>query len=204
MTYDISTALIFYRMNGLRSESPTIETISEAKKVLEALAAIPTEDILRELQQMPISNKFSSYNIPQFSSLDDCFNSIDKLIRSGLDGINFARMGYLLRTNKRKKGADCKYGENHAKCAELMGLCRINNGIWRNSYSYAYESLDDYSKEKIKPKLCLGIDLIRGFFANHMSDEYIKEAFSCLSESTRIRRRPNIKKIIETVKKDLA
>lgn len=193
----------FYYNSNLRSSTPTDESIIAAKDILYALSSVSTKDIICELSKKTETEVFSASTIPQFSSLDDCFESVNKLIRSGLDGVSFARMGYFLRTNHRKKGADCKYGENHSKCAGLMGLCRIQNGVWRNPYSYAYESLDDATKIIIRPKLCLGIGLIRGFFVNGQSEQYIQSAMSCLSESTQLRRKSNIKTLIETVKQDL-
>lgn len=192
----------FYTNSDLRTSTPTDESIVAAKDILCALSSVSTKDIICELSKILKTEAFTSSMIPQFSSLDDCFESVNKLIRSGLDGVSFARMGYFLRTNQRKKGADCKYGENHSKCAGLMGLCRIQNGVWRNSYSYAYESLDDVTKIGIRPKLCLGIGLIRGFFVNGQSEQYIQSAMSCLSESTQLRRKSNIKTLIETVKQD--
>lgn len=195
--------LSFYYNIELRTDIPNDESIIKAKEILYTLSRVSTKEVVDELSKLTQTEVFTSSTIPQFSSLDDCFDSVDKLVRSGLDGVSFARMGYFLRTNSRKKGADCKYGENHSKCAGLMGLCRIQNGVWRNSYSFAYEALDEATKIKIRPKLCLGIGLIRGYFINEQSESFIQSAISCLSESTQIRRKSNIKTLIETVKQDL-
>lgn len=196
-------AVSFYTNKELKNGVPSETSISEANAILESLCKISTSEILMRLEMISEDWEFSCSDIPQFSSLEDCYLSVDRLIRSGLDGITYARMGFLLRTGNRKKGADCKYGENHSKCAGLMGLCRIDKGIWRNSYSYAYESLPDKLKSSLQPKLCLGIKLIRGYFKNEESEEFLKEALHCLSASTHRRRISNIRTIIQFVKKDL-
>ncbi len=199
-----SNAFRFYFDDMLRNGVPSDESIKQAKSVFNSLLEVNIEAIVTELARLNESIVISSSDIPQYSSLPDCFHFVDKFIRSGLDGISYPQAGFLLRTNQRKKGADCKYGENHAKCAGLMGLCRIEKGkIWRNSFSYAYEEQDYSMKESLMPKLCLGIKMVRGYFQHLGSDGFIQETMSCLSESTKKRRKPNIMRLIYTVKESI-
>lgn len=199
----LSNALRFYNDSSLKQATPTQESIAEAKSVLLELSKISVFELLHNFKS-PEDIEYTSASIPQFSSIDDCFNCIDRLVRSGLDGVSFAKMGFFLRSSQRKKGADCKYGENHIKCAELMGLCRIEKGVWKNPFSYAYEQLDDNLKVLLRPKLCLGITIVREYFIRGKNESYLSDAFSCLSESTRKRRIPNVRTLINTVKSDLS
>lgn len=199
----LSSALRFYNDTSLKQVPPTPESIAEAKSVLLELSNISVFELLSNFKTQE-GIEYTSASIPQFSSIDDCFNGIDRLVRSGLDGVSFAKMGFFLRTTQRKKGADCKYGENHIKCAELMGLCRIDKGVWKNPFSYAYEQLDDNLKILLRPKLCLGITIVREYFIHGEDESYLSDAFSCLSETTRKRRIPNVRTLITTVKADLS
>lgn len=204
MKTNIDNALRFYFDDMLRNGMPSQNSIEQAKAVFKSLFELSIDTIFIELTREKEDGPFVSGDIPQYSSLSDCFLIVDKLIRSGLNGISYTQAGFLLRTNQRRKGADCKYGENHAKCASLMGLCRVENSkIWKNSFTYAYEGLDESIKKSLRPKLCLGIKIIRGYFQHSESDVFIQEAMSCLSESTKKRRRPNIMRLINAVKESL-
>lgn len=200
--YSLSIALRFYNDASLRLATPTQETIAEANSVLSELSKISIYELMSNFKSEG-DIEYTSASIPQFSSIDDCFNGIDRLVRSGLDGVPFEKMGFFLRTSRRKKGADQKYGENHIKCAEMMGLCHINKVVWKNAYSYAYEKLEDDIKLAIRSKLCLGITIIREYFINGENETYLSYALSCLSESTRKRRMPNLRTLVTTVKSDL-
>lgn len=190
----------FYQDNHLRKANPSTEDVDVAQLILYALHKISINDILSELALNHEDWDFKAGEIPQYSSLKDCFRGVDCLVNSGLQNVPYVQMGFFLRTQPRKRGADTKYGENHAKIAAMMGLCCLDKAIQPNAFSYAYESLDVNVKTAIQPKLCLGIKLIRGFFLNGESLQFITDSIACLSESTRKRRLPNILYLIKTVK----
>ena len=193
----------FYYDTPLRISSPDDSSVNEAVSILYALSKLSFDEILSYMKKREENWSFASADIPQFSSFSDCFVAVDKLIRSGLDGVSFSHMGFFLRNTQRKKSADCKYGENHSKCASMMGLCKTDKGVWTNSFGVAYEKLDEGLKDNLQPKLCLGIKLIRGYFLNGESQTFLEEAMNTLSDSTRKRRLSNIRTLIETVKKEI-
>lgn len=204
MNSNLHDASRFYFDVMLRNGVPSEETREQAKAVFNSLLKIEDYAIMTELTRQKEEVSFSSAEIPQYSSLFDCFLLVDKLIRSGLNGISYSQAGFLLRISQRKRDTDCKYGKNHAKCASLMGLCLVENGkVWRNSFTYAHEMLDDSIKESLMPKLCRGIKVIRGYFQHNESDIFIHNAMSCLSESTQKRRSHNIIRLINVVKESI-
>lgn len=196
-------SLRYYYDAGLSKPNPSLESIFQAKEVMDALSKVSIVDLMAYFVIHEEDWSFSPSDIPQFSSLDDCWNVIDKLVRSGLDGVNYKKIGFFLRAYPKKEMADQKYGENHIKCAALMGLCVVNKGGWKNAFSYAYECLSDQAKKSLIAKLCLGIRLIRGYFIQGQSDIFLENALNCLSESTKKRRLSNIKLLIEIVKSEL-
>lgn len=199
----ISTALRFYFDKSLRVPCPEEASINDAKKVLSALSMVSTHELIQYFISEKENIRITSGLIPQFSSLEDCFNAVDKLVRSGMDGVHYEKVGFFLRTRQRKTGADRKYGENHIKCAMLMHLCTIEYGVRKNAFSYAYEQLDNETKVKLRPKLCLGMDIIRAYFVQNQLDSYLTQTLACVSESTQKRRMSSIKSLINTVKSDL-
>lgn len=199
----LERALSFYYSENLRFHSVTSLNIEEAQAILSALFEIPINVIIKKINENNIHDKFYPHDIPQFSSLDDCFTSIIKLVHSGLDGVSFQKIGYFLRTIQRKRGADFKYGENHSKCAALMGLCHIDKGVWTNPFSFAFERLDITAQSLLRPKLCLRIPLIQAFYKHNKSQEFLELSLTCLSDSTMIRRKPNVIKLINVVEESL-
>lgn len=144
-------------------------------------------------------------DVPQFSSIEDCFRRVPNLIiNSGLDGISFERMGYLLRSEKRKPGADKKYGENHMKTAALMGLCAITKvgatyQAYETSLTSLFNALPNEDKSKVEPKFSLRIPFIQNYFFRGGNNHVLDDLLSILSESTQIRRSSNCKTLIEMV-----
>jgi len=156
--------------------------------------------ILKEsFEPFPIEAK----DIPQFSSFDDCYIRVPSdLLNSGYESVNFDKMGYFLREEPRKIGADKKYGENHAKTAALMGLCEIKRkvGITTTPLGIVFDSLSKEEKEDLKPKLCLYIPLMQNYFVQGCDDRIIKDSMAILSLSTQKRRASNVKCLINIVK----
>lgn len=142
-------------------------------------------------------------DICQYSNFDDAYyRVVDLSIRSGISGITWDRMGFLLRTKLRSKVADTKYGENHGKMAVQMGLCTMdkNHHFWPSQLGAIFNQLSPTEKENLKPKLCLYIPIIQNYFVCGTDDRLMESYFSLLKESTQQRRRPNINNIIRIVK----
>lgn len=201
--FKIDQALRFYFDGALRNGIPQSKEILEAKYVLDSLIECPLNVLIKYFSNNTETFLPSPSQIPQFSSLDDCFEAIVKFVRSGLTETDFKKIGFFLRKKPRKDGAETKYGENHIKCAELMGLCSINKKVVLNAFSYAFEYCDENKRKILKPKLCLGIPIIRNYYTHNQDTDNLYKNLSCLSESTIKRRKTNLYSIINLINNEL-
>lgn len=173
------------------------------QSMLNLLLTHDCTDLLEIISQDYKPFGINKADICQYSSLDDAYyRVVDLSIRSGISGITWDRMGYLLRIKPRSKVADTKYGENHGKMAVQMGLCTMdkNHHFWPSQFGVIFNQLSPTEKEILKPKLCLYIPIIQNYFVSGMDDRLMESYFSLLKESTQKRRRPNINNIIRIVK----
>ncbi|MBQ0143133.1 MAG: hypothetical protein KBT06_10150 [Prevotellaceae bacterium] len=174
--------------------------------ILRLLLKTKCRDIIGIIKQDFDSFKINKSDICQFSSFDDCYyRVIDLIIRSGIEGVSWERMGFMLRSKPRTTVADTKYGENHGKTAVMMGLCRMDNKhkFITTAFGDSFNKLSKSDKVNLKAKICLYIPIIQNYFANDNGDSLMDEYFKSLSESTQKRRRPNINYLIQLVKEDI-
>ena len=144
-------------------------------------------------------------DISQFSDFRDAYYSVPFILANcGLKDVDYSRMGYMLRSETRKEVADKKYGENHMKTAAQLGLCNFErcraNG---NSLGNQFVKLSDTEQKALLPKLCLYIPYIQNYFMSGSREQSLEEMLNILSETTRVRRRPNVNTIIDTIKNSL-
>jgi len=110
----------------------------------------------------------------------------------------------MLRNNKRKDIADKKYGENHMKTAAQLGLCRFDRcRANSNAFGKLFIKLSETEMKKVLPKLCLYIPYVQNYFMAGATDEVRDKMLSILSNTTQVRRRPNVNTIIQTVKESI-
>ena len=103
--------------------------------IITCLLDVECEDVIRVIKKIEVVFDISHGDVPQFSSLEDCVYKVPLLVKDcGIDEISYTQMGFMLRTQPRKDGADMKYGENQSKTAAQMGLCSINNAKIHPSY----------------------------------------------------------------------
>lgn len=156
------------------------------------------EIVRKEFVYYPISKQ----NIPQFSSFDDAYYKVPYYLKySGIDGVDFSRMGYMLRTKKRSIVADKKYGENHLKTSLILGLCtKISKaGYFLSRFGNAFLDLSDEEKEHLKPRLSLYIPLVQNIVMSSDPECKMMEELSILSNLTATRRLPNVRKLVDIV-----
>ena len=191
------------------SNGMSLDVLTDAQ-VCEILIKLLSATSSRQLIDL-LSEDFSPFKIEkadicQFSNFDDCYyRVIDLAIRSGIEGISWDKMGFLLRVKPRTKVADQKYGENHGKTAVQMGLCQMDNRhhFWPTALGIYCNRLNKDIREELKSKFCLYIPIIQNYFAGGMDEEMLQSYFSILTESTQKRRRPNINHLIGIVKESL-
>lgn len=187
------------------ADSSLIEEAEKSTQLLEVLKKYKSSEILEIIRDgfepYPIDKKDPS----QFSDFKDAYYQVPYLLANcGMTDVDYNKMGFMLRSDKRNMVADKKYGENHMKTAAQLGLCsfakcRAN----ANALGNAFIKLNEKDQKNILPKLCLYIPYIQNYFMAGATDEVREEILSILSKTTQNRRRPNVNTIIETVKESI-
>ena len=179
--------------------------VNKGELVLHTLLKFSCNSILNLILENFNYFSIEKKDIPQFSDINDCFDKVPFLLENcGIDGVDYRQMGYLLRTEPRKEGADKKYGENHMKTAALMGLCSIKKRkAYINTITTAFNKLSNEEIKDIRPKLALHIPFIQNYYFDGASQEALMKNLSILSESTIIRRKPNCVTLIEIIDNSL-
>ncbi len=150
----------------------------------------------------------SSGNIPQFSSFYNGNVHLTKILHEcGNFGPDFVVLGKYLTGNGKKLGAYRKYGENHAKLGELLGLCFIDttprpNKVFLTNLGKIFVHLEDARQKEFVAKISVQIPIvnlvlkkaIRGIV--NLRDEMTVY----LSKSTLDRRLPNVMCILSNLR----
>lgn len=171
------------------------------KILLTYLEKFSIEDILFEIEQsQEITEPIQSKNISQFSDI----NAVDyvvQIVSDSEDEINYQYIGYMLNKNA-SDGAQTKYGENHLKMAIQMGL--VSEKPYKVSeLGKEYLALSEEERNKIKPKLYMRVPLIQKLLLESKNEKIdaMDEMRIYLSEKTAIRRRSNIKTLLNEISK---
>lgn len=179
-----------------------LDDVDKCTILVNVLSKYKCSELLRIIEDGFVPNVVEKKDISQFSDFKDAYYVVPfKLRNCGMKDVDFNNMGILLRSNKRKEVADKKYGENHMKTAAQLGLCRFEKcRANTNAMGNLFSSLKESERNRLLPKLCLYIPYIQNYFMAGATDEVRDEMLMILSESTQIRRRPNVNTIIQTVK----
>lgn len=171
--------------------------------IFEELKSYSVQEIIDIIKENFVEHPISSSDITQFSDFDNAvYNTPYLIIASRESNIGFIQMGYMLLRSPKKDGAYFKYGENHAKTAAQIGLCCVQRGKINPSYlGVSFISLSKEEREELMPKLLLYIPLIQNFYALNRDTDRLQSYFSLLSKSTQVRRRSNVKTLINCVGK---
>lgn len=144
-------------------------------------------------------------NIPQFSDFDDGINNVITIIRQMGDfGPGYEQIGKYLLGKGKKPLAYVKYGENHAKLAQQLGLLKIKKEgrqgtIYLSEVGKIYEAFPKAKKMEYIKKQVLKIPIIHEltFYKNNI--DIFEELSHYVAESTARRRTSNVKKIMGLV-----
>ena len=179
--------------------------INEEKKselLLEVLKKYNCSEILKIIEDGFVPAEVDKKDISQFSNFKDAYYTVPYMLQNcGITDVDYSKMGYMLRDEKRKDVADKKYGENHMKTAAQLGLCRFEKcRANANALGSHFIKLSEADRRNILPKLCLYIPFIQNYFMAGATDEVRDKILSILSSTTQVRRRSNVNTIIQTIK----
>ena len=187
------------------------------QKMLHYDYAFPTEEVgdyVRQILCVPIERfverdieaetmeVLTPKDIFQFSSLEVGTDHICRILNEvGNPGVTFLQAGKLLLNDGKKRNdvAYIKYGENHLKTAEALGLLfELTHTYFVSCIGIIYLSLNDQDKRKLLVRLFLRNKFIaRLIKATAIADVDARQFLYMLSDTTYIRRRSNIKCILK-------
>lgn len=201
---DDSDFLISFIRSADESMQPLFDgSDTELATVFSVLKQVPIEAFLSVVQQEEIERELTPADVPCFSTLENGASRLNELLEFEPDGLTFADAGYQLM-NSVKPGARVKYGENHSKLAAMMTLVTISSNrpaIVRATRWGTYLTRYDWrSKEEVLRKLLLRDLCVKTIVKDALigSTTY-RNAVRVLSTSTAIRRRTNVRCLIEFV-----
>lgn len=201
---DDSDCLISFIKGTAESVQPLFEgSDTELATVFSVLKQVPIEDFLSVVQQEKVARELTPADVPCFSTLKNGASRLNELLEFEPDGLTFSDAGYQLM-NSVKPGARVKYGENHSKLAAMMSLVTISSnrpaivratrwGTYLTRYNWC-------AKEDVLRKLLLRDLCVKTIVKNALigSTTY-RNAVQVLSTSTAIRRRTNVRCLVEFV-----
>ena len=166
-----------------------------ANQYIDEIIAIPFPDYLSHIKGTGELPYVLSSDVPQFSNIDSATNRIcDLLSQTPVQGFNFEQIGKILQPGRTDDVyANKKYGENHIKTAETLGLSFKNGHLYYlSAIGHIFPTLDQYKKEQLISRLALRNSFVYNVFYKILNglNVSIKDEISFLSEST-IKRRKN-------------
>lgn len=150
--------------------------------------------------------ELDSSRIIQFSNFENGTYNIVRILYGNNEGLSYPEIGRIL-VGSEELNAATKYGENHSKLARDFDLVSITDHkptIVKNTcFGECFVFLEKSEQTKILKVLALRDPVIKNLIAKakHGIVYYMDEC-NCLSESTRIRRRSNVKKLFELIFED--
>lgn len=169
-----------------------------------SICNIPFKDFIDYISKNRTHFKWNSSDITQNSNIDDCHRDLCKaIIEQGNLGFDYLSLGMFLLNDGivRNDLAYRKYGENHVKSAQQLGLVFERKGLWYlTSFGLVFKEIEQGLQSNFMARILLR----NPFYANIVSDAsmhqiQISSYLESLSESTRIRRIPSVRKMLNII-----
>ena len=165
--------------------------------------SIPIEHFFDVIQGMAPDRDLIPADVPCFSNFDNGAYRLNELLEFETDGLTFSDAGYQLM-NSVKPGARVKYGENHSKLAAMMSLVTISSTrpaiVKATNWGQYLTKYDMRHKHGVLQKLLLRDVCVRTIVRNALNGSTTyRNAVESLSLSTALRRRTNVKCLVEFV-----
>lgn len=173
----------------------------EVRTYVEKIISEPIDRYVAYIKALKEREQVTSKDVFQFSDLSDATIVIcEKIKAHNNPGVKYIDVGRILLDDGkiRKDGAYTKYGENHVKTAEAMGLFfELSRTYFLSCLGYVYCDLSIEDRKKLLTRLLLRNKLIiRLLQASENGKINAREFFYMLSDSTYLRRKSNVKTIL--------
>ena len=189
----VNKGLLFYSFDKAKVE-----------EYVEGLINIPLLQFLEYVDNLEEKQQIEAKDIFQFSDFNDAtIIFCEKMKNTDNPGMKFSEIGRLLLDDgkARNTGAIVKYGENHAKTAEMLGLAfELCKTYYLSGIGYIYAELSKEKQKKLLTRLVIRNKLIlRMYQASKNGAIDMREFLYMISDSTYMRRRSNIKRILNVL-----
>lgn len=173
----------------------------EVRAYVEEIIAEPIDRYIAYIKALKEREQITSKDVFQFSNLSDATIVIcEKIKAHNNPGVRYIDVGKILLDDGkiRKDGAYTKYGENHVKTAEAMGLFfELSRTYFLSCLGYVYCDLSNDDRQKLLTRLLLRNRLIvRMMQASENGNVNVREFLYMLSDSTYLRRKSNVKEVL--------
>ena len=157
-----------------------------------------------------LDESFYSELIPskiiQFSNFENGTSKLVQLLYNKEEGLSYPEIGRQL-VGSEELNAATKYGENHSKFAREFNLVEIGNSkpamVKVTNFGKCFAFFDENDQKILLKIMGLRDPLIKNLIIKAKKGiVYYVEECNCLSESTKIRRRSNVKKLFEFIFED--
>lgn len=138
-------------------------------------------------------------SIPQFSNEKDIYIILKVLIDSGIKDFTYEQLGTYLCPNNAKPTAKRKYGENHYKFANQLGLTVKDHPFSATEIGVAYYLMsNNIERQSLLNRLVFSIPIVQHSIIKASQSQFSMPAYlsEFLSPSTAKRRRSNLHKIM--------
>ena len=189
---DINKKMLYYNY-----DFPTEEVENYVRQIL----CVPVEQFIQRDITMETAEAITPKDVFQFSTLEAGTDHICQVLNeAGNPGVTFIQAGKLLLDDgsQRKDMAYIKYGENHLKTAEALGLLyELTHTYFVSCVGMIYLNLNEEDRKKLNVRLFLRNKFIaRLIKATASANVDARQFLYMLSDSTYIRRKSNIKCIL--------
>lgn len=192
----------------LHSEEKTISVFNEGTEAdLETAYSLLEEVGIEEFFEIIKTGDYNEQIVPSmvpcFSNFENGAHRLIELLEFEPSGVSFADAGFQL-IDAVKEGARVKYGENQSKLARMMSLVSISTNkpaiVKATPWGSYLVRFDLGQKQGVLKKLLLRDQCIHSIIHSALNDytSYAKKV-AALSASTAIRRRTNVKWLIEFI-----
>ena len=173
----------------------------EVEEYVKSISDEPVDRLLAYIRGFSEKEIIKPADVFQFSNFNDATDSFcEKVEAVDNPGLSHLEVGKLLLDDGkvRNDAAYIKYGENHSKLAKELGLgFEVCNTYYLSGIGYIYTELDDKQKKVLLDRLILRSTLIKRMYqASENGNVDLRQFLYMLADSTYVRRRSNIKRIL--------
>lgn len=175
---------------------------------IHSLCNIPFKEFFDYCANVGINRTFSSFNITQISSFQDCTVNLCKLFdEEGDPGLSASEVGRILTAGDGKDRnlvALTKYGENHSKAAYQLGLVQVLYDTWYLScYGKVFCDLEEDVQQHFMARALVRDPFYQSIlYDRHQEDVKLMRYTSCLKFSTQLRRSSSVKWLMSVCDKE--